>query len=415
MPIPLLSAKVTREIFRPRGVVMRRVRLLVCLIGAFVVGACSSPPRKPAVPEGLTAQAQVPGLEDVRYRVGIDTDRLTKDGVASFWKEVDYLKRSGHQGDLPSANFLAISGGGDNGAFGAGLMNGWTAAGDRPEFKLVTGVSTGALIAPFAFLGPAYDDRLKRLYTTIEPSDIADERPLLAALTSDALADNAPLGRLVAKEIDQDILDAIAAEHDKGRLLLIATADLDARQSVLWNMTKIAASGHPKAAELFHSILVASAAIPGAFPPVMIDVEVDGQAFQEMHVDGGTMSQLFVYPSGLQAGKEFERAKITRERSAYIIRNARLDPEWASVERQVMSIAGRAISSLIHTQGIGDLNTVYLITQRDDVDFNLAYIPDTFDAPHREEFDTEFMRALFQVGYDMAAAGYPWEKAPPGF
>ena len=416
MPIPPLSAKVSPEFIWPRGVAMRMIRLVVCLIGAFVVGACSSPPRKPAVPETLTTQAEVPGLEGVRYRVGIDSDRLRQDGIASFMKEKAQLKRVGHQGPLPPANFLAVSGGGDNGAFGAGLLNGWTVAGNRPEFKLVTGVSTGALIAPFAFLGPTYDDRLKRLYTTLKPSDIVSERPILAALTSDALADNAPLGRLVAKEIDQKVLDAIAAEHDKGRILLIATVDLDARQSVLWNMTKIAASGHPKAAELFHSIMIASAAIPGAFPPVMIDVEVDGQAYQEMHVDGGTMAQLFVYPPSLSTKQELERLKVAgRERNAYVIGNARLDPEWASVERQVMTIAGRAISSLIHTQGIGDLNTVYLITQRDGVDFNLAYIPDTFDAPHTEEFDTEFMRALYQVGYDMAAAGFPWEKTPPGF
>jgi hypothetical protein len=179
-------------------------------------------------------------------------------------------------------------------------------------------------------------------------------------------------------------------------------------------MTKIASSGHPDALKLFHSIMIASAAIPGAFPPVMIDVEVDGQRYQEMHVDGGTMAQLFLYPPGLRPKEELKREHVKRERRVYIIRNARLDPEWAAVERQTMSIAARAISSLIQTQGIGDLYKAYVLTQRDGVDYNLAYIPDSFDAPHREEFDTAYMRQLFDKGYAMAVDGYPWEEAPPG-
>jgi hypothetical protein len=191
--------------------------------------------------------------------------------------------------------------------------------------------------------------------------------------------------------------------------------DLDARQSVLWNMTKIAATRDPKALDLFRSIMIASAAIPGAFPPVMIDVEANGRAYQEMHVDGGTMSQVFVYPPSLRIDALARKLGTERERRVYVIRNARLDPEWANVERRTMSIAGRAISSLIHTQGIGDLYRIYLTTKRDGVDFNLAYIPASFNAPHREEFDTEFMRALYQTGYNMAVKGYPWEKVPPGF
>jgi predicted acylesterase/phospholipase RssA len=352
-------------------------------------------------------------MEDVRYRVGIDTARLQKDGIESVMKEARLLNAT-DLGSLPPAEFLVISGGGDNGAFGAGLLNGWTVAGGRPDFKLVTGVSTGALTAPFAFLGPAYDDRLKRLYTTISAQDIAKPRNLLAIITSDAAADNAPLWRLIEKEIDQAFLAAVAAEHDKGRILLIATVDLDARQSVLWNMTKIAASRDSKAPDLFRSIMIASAAIPGAFPPVMIDVTAGGEPFQEMHVDGGTMNQLFMYPPSLNVHETEQQLKVSRERRAYIIRNSRLDVDWAHVERKTMDIAGRAVSSLIQTQGVGDLYRVYLSAERDDVDFNLAYIPKDFDFPHREDFDTEYMRALFKRGYDMAEKGYPWAKEPPG-
>lgn len=394
---------------------LKHIAGLIAITAALLAQGCAGPLRKEAVPAAITNQAVIPGMAEVRYRVGIDTEALQREGIASVRREQALMASSGQRGGLPPATFLAVSGGGDNGAFGAGLLNGWTAAGDRPEFKLVTGVSTGALIAPFAFLGPAYDEQLKRFYTTTTPADIAKPRSLLAAVTNDALADNAPLWKLVSREVDQSLLDAIAREYDKGRLLFVATVDLDARQTVLWNLTKIAASKDPGALDLFRSLMIASASIPGAFPPVMIDVEANGQAFQEMHVDGGTMSQVFVYPPTLDINALSRKLGTQRERRAYIIRNARLDPEWAQVERRTMSIAGRAISSLIHTQGIGDLYRIYLTCQRDGVDFNLAYVPATFNAPHREEFDTEFMRALYQTGYDMAAKGYPWEKAPPGF
>ncbi|MCG7588638.1 patatin-like phospholipase family protein [Photobacterium sp. OFAV2-7] len=394
---------------------MRIYFLVVGLIATSIIAGCAGVSRQEAVPKYLTTQAVVPGMENVRYRVGIDTEAIIKDGRESFWREMEYLKAKGHKGPLPPVNFLVISGGGDHGAFGAGLLNGWTIAGNRPEFKIVTGVSTGALIAPFAFLGSAYDARLKKLYTTLSPEDIIRKRSILSAITSDAMADNSPLWQLIEKEVDESLLKAIAAEHEKGRILLVSTVDLDARHSVIWNLTKIAASGDPKALNLFRSIMIASAAIPGAFPPVMIDVEANGGSYQEMHVDGGTMSQLFIYPPRLHVKEQSVKGHVVRDRYAYIIRIAKLTPQWASVERQTMSIAERAISSLIQTQGIGDLYRVYLITQRDGVDYNLAYVPENFNAPHREEFDTEYMRALFQVGYDMAVKGYPWSKTPPGF
>ena len=163
----------------------------------------------------------------------------------------------------------------------------------------MTGISTGALTAPFAFLGPAYDGKLQEVYTTLSGKDVMQPRGYLAVLLEDALADNTPLRRTVAKYVDQAMLDAIAAEDAKGRMLLVATTNLDARRPVIWNITKIAASGHPRALELIRDVLVASAAIPGAFPPVMIDVEVNGKKHQEMHVDGGASAQVFVYPPSL--------------------------------------------------------------------------------------------------------------------
>ena len=296
----------------------------------------------------------------------------------------------------------------------AGLRNGWTAAGNRPQFKLVTGISTGAVTAPFAFLGPEYDAKLKEFYTTTSTEDIYEERSILALLTSDALYDTWPLRKQLEKHITRDLLDAIAAEYKKGRLLLAATVNLDARYPTIWNLTKIAASSDPKALELFRAVIIASASIPAAFPPVMIDVEAGGQQYQEMHVDGGTMGQVFLYPPSMDLQAAARKTGIERERKLYIIRNSRLDPEWASVERRVLTITDRAINSMIQAQGIGDLYRIFIISQRDGLDYNLAYIPATFNAPKEEAFDPAYMGRLFDLGYEMAAKGYPWQKLPPG-
>jgi predicted acylesterase/phospholipase RssA len=352
-------------------------------------------------------------MTGIRYWPPADVKTIESDAIASYKREAALAASQGRR--LPTANFLAISGGGENGAFGAGLLVGWTEAGTRPEFKLVTGISTGALTAPFAFLGPAYDQQLKAVYTTVDQDDVLKKRSVLAAVFDDALTDNSPLHNLVATYVTQDMLEAIAAENAKGRLLLIGTTNIDARRPVIWNIGKIAASGNPNALELVRKILVASAAIPGAFPPTMIDVEVDGESYQEMHVDGGASAQVFVYPPKLRLAELSAEVGATRKRRLFVIRNSRLDPDWADTKRKTLSIAGRAISSLIQTQGVGDLYRIYATAQRDGVDFNLAFIPETFDVPLPEPFDRHYMNELFETGYSLGRAGYPWAKAPPGY
>lgn len=180
-------------------------------------------------------------------------------------------------------------------------------------------------------------------------------------------------------------------------------------------MGEIASSSDPRALDLFRRIMIASASIPGAFPPMMIEVELDGKRYHEMHVDGGAMAQVFLYPPRLFDSIEAAGRKVAeRERRVYIIRNTRIDPNWAQIDRRTISIVGRAITSMIQTQGIGDLYRIYTTAQHDRLDFNLAYIGRDFGVEHKEEFDTEYMRALFDYGYRLARKGYPWQKAPPG-
>jgi predicted patatin/cPLA2 family phospholipase len=351
------------------------------------------------------------GIPNARFYADGDPRLMVEEGMQSGVREAAALRAEGKMPTRPPpAYFLAVSGGGDNGAFGAGIMNGWTAVGTRPTFKMVTGVSTGALIAPFAFLGSDYDAQLREVYTTMTPDKVFRMRGLTAALFDDAMADTGPLAEIIAKYADQKMFDAIAAEYKKGRLLMIGTTDLDAQRPVIWNIGAIAASGHPGALDLFRKILRASAAIPGAFQPVLIDVELDGKKYQELHVDGGAIAQLFLYPPSI----DMSASNIKRERYAYIIRNARLDPDYAMAERRTITIAGRAIATMLAASGVNDVLRTYFVSQRDKVDYNLAYIGRDFDFPKKGEFDQAYMNALYEYGVREIVEGRAWHKAPPG-
>jgi hypothetical protein len=392
---------------------------VVLLLAAVVVLYVWStrPVRRAAVPPEFVTTAQVDGLpNEVRYyyRDRDSVAQFEEDLVESWNRERAEMGKNGaYPEKLPPASYLAISGGGDNGAFGAGLLTGWTKHGDRPKFKIVTGVSTGALIAPFAFLGPEYDEKLKAIYTGISMKDVAAPRWMVFAIFRDAMADTSPLYHLMERTITRDILDKIGAEYEKGRILVVGTTNLDARRPVYWNITKIASSRSPSALQTVRKILMASAAIPGTFPPVMIDVHVGKTRYQEMHVDGGTANQVFAYPVATELSELSRRYLAERERSLYIIRNARLDPDWAQVDRRTLPIAMRAIQCLIQYQGIGDLYRIFTITRRDKVAYNLAYIPDTFRVAKKKDFDTGYMRSLFELGYGMAEKGYSWARHPP--
>jgi predicted acylesterase/phospholipase RssA len=392
-----------------------RFELFTIIVLSIATG-CGMPTRRHAVPADAQDRAVIHGLpRSVRTWGAVVDPEFQQELLESLQREQAYRASCGQTGPLPPAQFLAISGGGANGAFTAGLLNGWTAAGNRPRFKAVTGISTGALIAPFVFLGPEYDATLRQFYTGVATKDILTPRNKLAALFDDALTDNAPLRKLVAGLVDQKLLDGIGEEYCRGRLLLIGTTNLDAQREVVWNVGAIAVSGYPHALELVRDIMIASAAIPAAFPPVMIDVEVDGQHYQEMHVDGGTVTQVFLYPPSLKVREGAEAAGVERDRRVYIIRNARLEPDWADTPRRTLSIAGRAVSSLIATQGIGDLYRTYVNAQRDGIDYNLVAIPDAFKLQPREAFDREYMQKLFDVGFEIGRKGGFWKKVPPAF
>ena len=388
---------------------------LVAVLSAGISG-CASLERLPAVTYAQAKQADILDIADARFYIG-ETKQILDVAVKAN------QRRNLARGVSATRHFLAISGGGDDGAFGAGLLVGWSDRGNRPEFDVVTGVSTGALSAPFAFLGRPYDPQLKAVYTETSAGDIFEKRaPLLGAIAGDALTDNAPLRAMISRRLDETLVRRIAEEYKKGRLLFILTTNLDQGRPVIWNIGAIASSNHPKARELIVEVLLASTSIPVVFPPVMLDVTIAGERYQEMHVDGGTIAQAFLYPPSIslrtaaaRVGVSEKTLRTERRRVAYVIRNGRLTRPEESVRLQTVAIAKEALSTMIASSGVNDTYRMFLLTRRDGVDFNLASINDDFDVPYKGPFDKDYMQTLFEYGYQKGRAGYPWQKAPPGY
>jgi hypothetical protein len=374
----------------------------------FAMGGCAGTERLTAVPSDMTVRALPLGLPNARFFPATQSAELIAEGRKAVQRQRQALGLA-KDAPMPPTQFLALSGGGDDGAFGAGLLVGWSDAGTRPEFQLVTGVSTGALIAPLAFLGTRYDPELRAVYTTISADDVYKKRFFTSALFDDALSDTTPLWLLISRFVDEGMMANIATEYRKGRLLFIGTTDLDAQRPCLWNIGAIADSGRPGALHLIREILRASSAIPGMFQPLLIDVELDGRKYQELHVDGGAIAQMFLYPPNIAL-----RDQPYRNRKAYLILNARENAEWTATKPQTLTIVGRAISTMIKYSGTNDTLRLYTTTQRDGVDYNLAAIGDDFTTPHPAgNFDTAYMNAEFDYAYRQARHGYPWKKKPP--
>jgi predicted acylesterase/phospholipase RssA len=347
----------------------------------------SLPARTPFT-AGEDAVATIPGMPDVRFWA---------DSTADFEKA------------LPTqpGPWLALSSGGEDGAFGAGLLAGLSASGKRPEFSVVTGVSTGALLAPFAFAGPKYDEAMRDAYTKITSADIFE-----VGATPESFLDTWPLKDLIAKEFTPAMLADIAAEYRRGRRLFIVTTNLDAERSMVWNMGAIAAHGGDQALNLFRTVLLASSSIPGAFPPVLIDVESNGKRFAEMHVDGGAGGQFFVAPAQLMAATADYRLPASE---LYVVVDSGLQPDFQVVQRSTAPILAQTVGMAVKVDTRLMLDRAYLAAKRSGVPFNVASIPPNFAAPSRGTFDPDYMRALFQAGYDQGKAATPFASEPPPY
>jgi predicted acylesterase/phospholipase RssA len=331
----------------------------------------------PPLTSAAEAVAIIPGFPNARFWA---------DSVADFAQV------------LPNTNgpWLALSGGGADGAFGAGLMVGWTQAGDRPEFSLVTGASAGALAAPFVFAGASYDAELRAAFTSITAGDVFEINR-----TAQSLFDSWPLKKLIAKHVSSQLLAAVATEHRRGRRLFVITTNLDSGRPVAWDMGVIATKGDENALRLFRDVLLASSSIPAFFPPVRFEVEARGQRFQEVHADGTVNGPFFVAPEDwLTAGGE----PLPADR-IFVVVNGRLQPEFQVAEPHIASLLGRTFSVALKAAARAQIAILQSAVQRDSRDLEVAYIDESFRKTSHGAFDQSYMRALFDFGVERAKNG----------
>lgn len=375
------------------------VKGAAALAMAAQLSACGSIPRVAYTAD--QAAAAVPSGMDLSVRAYADASEST------FTEMVARPERSKR-----AFAYLALSGGGGDGAYGAGILNGWSESGKRPEFALVSGVSTGALIAPFAFLGPAYDSTLTDIYTSGVASTLVQSPSVANIVFGSGLFGDGRLRDLVRRYVTPDLLAAIAEQHAKGRRLLVVTTNLDSQRAVIWNMGAIAANGGPNAVSLFTDVLTASASIPAVFPPQLLDVQAEGRAFQEMHVDGSVVTPVFTLPQSFLLRDN--RLRTAGKTDIYVIINGRLEPEFDVAQNNTLSIVERSFTTASRARSRATLAATYAFTRGSGMGFNLTYIDEA--APNTTTargFDTGYMRQLYERGRETGRTGSFWQKNVP--
>jgi predicted acylesterase/phospholipase RssA len=308
-------------------------------------------------------------------------------------------------------DILAISGGGAGGAFSAGLLKGWTARGTRPKFSIVTGVSTGALIAPFAFLGPEYDAHLESLYRSGIAEDLQRIRDPVNLLSGNGLLDPAPLEKLIESYATPDLIAQIGVEHRKGRRLFVVTTNLDAQRPMVWDIGRIASSGRPGSVKLLRQILLASASIPGVYPPVMIRSSVDGAEIDEMHVDGAATMQFFMPTAALSSADPAQRSEVVH---LWVIINNTLPPEFSVINNSTVSVAYRSFSTLMKAHADQNAKLTEEIARRAQYDFNISFIDRSIVYDPIRPFGRDYMDRAFSAGEQQAISGTAWRKKVDG-
>ena len=372
---------------------------------ALSLSACASWPERLPVTASDQADARVPGYEDIR---------LWDDAAPArwlHWRGTLFSERA-QAGRTTRVEMLAISSGSDKGAYSAGFLNGWSEAGTRPEFDIVSGVSTGALIAPFAFLGEDYDPHLESLYTTIDADAIYNATPLRGLFGGPAVASTKPLVRLIESYADDALIDAVAREHRRGRRLLVQTTNLDAERGVVWDMGAIAVSDNPSRYALFRQVLLASASIPGLFPPVLIDVTSGDADFSELHVDGATTSSIVAIPPALLFAPEQNGPYV--EGRVTILYNGALQPVFRVSEPTVFSLLDRALTVSLKAADQRTIRALRRYADETGLRLEVYSIGSQADDPDVDMFDTDFMQMLFDRGRDAALAAQGKAKAPHG-
>jgi hypothetical protein len=390
-------------------------QLLLIFICLLVSSGCAYV--RHAVPENLVGQAAVVGMSDIRYYIDkpVSFSMMRQSLLNSFKEEgkSEYLVDG-----IKSYPVLIIGGGVSNSAYGIGLLNGWLEKDSRPVFKIVTGYSSGAIIAVATFSGKEYEDRLAQLFTSISTKDFVRQNNIFGILFGNALNSSALFAKKIDDIMDEKFIAKIAQEHRKGRRLYVGTTDLDAQEYVIWDMGALACKGGLDSVKMFRKIILASCSFPAMLPPVYFQVEAGGKRYDEMHADGGVVGGIFyIYQLMEDTGSTEQSFRIDSERfktRLYVLNCCYMSPHSKQIENNLTAIISRLIESNGSSKMSGDTFTLYAFAKEKGWDYNLAYIPDDFKPNQKEMFDKQEMQRLFKRGYDDAAVGYKWHKAPPG-
>jgi hypothetical protein len=387
------------------------MRALIVLLSLAIMTGCATRP-KPLPEEHAWTLPWGAVDPDTGITVGLDGD-IADAGRGRLPEDFDGDGR-------PDFAALIISGGGAKGAFGAGILKGWSASGRRPEFTIVTGVSTGALMATWAFLGPDYDQPLEHFYTHTTDDQVFTRKSLLLAPFSDSLLDTEPLRRTIAEAVDQRLLDEVAREYREGRRLYVASTDLDNRRLVVWDLGAIAASDRADRVERYREALRASASIPVGFSPVYFPIEIEGEAYGQMHVDGGAVANLFMTGFILDRQRKLLPAGIERgavDIDFYVLVNSYLlpQPEGEPVAPSLISISTAAAWATSWSAQTDRLVRAYQGARGMGAGFHLVGIPDDYPGElPLASFDPATMTPLFRYAETMGSSGAFWLAEPPG-
>jgi len=390
------------------------------LMSALSIQGCATMCPRKALPLDFTGKVTINGMPDIRTDIDDPDPVVMQKSLIDSFKEEDKNAYPTNEHGVRIYPVLAVSGGGANGAYGAGLLRGWSREGSRPLFKIITGVSSGSIIALYTFLGKDYDDQLEKFFTTTSTKDVMRKKNIFFVLFGDSLMSSAPMAKKISSIMDGKVMAKVAEEHKRGRRLFVGTVNLDAQEFVVWDMGALACKGGSDSLKMFRKILLASCSLPMTFPPVHFKVSSETAVpYDEMHVDGGTIRGVFYIDRLTKnmegAAKLFGIDPSKYRPKIYILSNAYMSPIREQVKDDLMGISIRALDTVVAAANNGDIYRLYAVAKRRGLDFNLAYIPADFKPNPKELFDKNDMQRLFKRGYDDAINGYKWYKTPPGY
>ncbi|ENM6583207.1 patatin-like phospholipase family protein [Vibrio alginolyticus] len=376
---------------------------------SLLVAACSSP-------HTLDVRVSPSNYKDVEIANSTLAEPLrmwaneAPDFLYSAHNQTTPIKVEGEQ-----LNILALSGGGVNGAYGAGVLMGLQEKGELKDYAIITGVSAGALIAPFVFIGGDAMPKMKEVMLNINDKNILGKKNFLNTLFKDAFTDGENLYDFIADAYPEPMIEAMAQQHRNGKRLFIGSTHFDSGELVIWNIGAIANSDLADKSELIYKVLAASASIPGVFPPQFIDVEHDGETLEELHVDGGLAAQVFFNPSNFNYQQISDALGLEKAPQLDVIRNGALKAPYRPLKDKGLDLVSKSVSSLTLAQTRGDLYRMKYISEINDIEMQFTYIDQDFRYAKvtKDMFDHRYLLTIYEYGFKKATQGQLWVTELP--